>query len=572
MPRQIPHSSRRCVAPAFLFVLFSSVAPAADFAQPEVQSLVGEPLFAEVLLTPAPGERIDARCLRVVEPTAAFLPVLRQASLRVFDVALGDERKLLRLETRRALLDPAVSVTIEVDCGVGRQRHELPLTLRASATPARPVESVGNAGDSLLRPTSPAMAAVRARRPVLVISAVPGEELSANARAPQRTPVRAEIESRLQLSTSIGLAPVVTDTLRQALRLEYQLLQRLNEQLYAHTVANLKGSEAVERTVAAPQPVAVAEVPVPAVMPPQVPPPARPIEETAAEKAADILVQAAQPASPVPAAPIAVAPLPVSLPKAAAEPPQAEEADWMFPVLGGVAVLLLGAFLVKRRRPALPPVPASPEFADTVLITHDIPASAAPAPQASANGAANAVSAQQMDAFFSTPAATALAPAPAEASAEDESSEPVMELAEIMLSFGRLQGAAQTLQEYIDAHPGEDLQPWVKLLEIYRSGEMRQEFEELSLRFNHNFNVELQHWDNTRAAVAPADDAPPKALSVEEIPHIRDQIVQLWGQPACVDYLRKLLHDNRGGQRSGFRLPVVQEILFLLDIAVVRES
>ena len=51
--------------------------------------------------------------------------------------------------------------------------------------------------------------------------------------------------------------------------------------------------------------------------------------------------------------------------------------------------------------------------------------------------------------------------------------EPVMELAEIMFSFGRREAPMQTLQEYIEANRKEALHPWVKLLEIYREGGMR---------------------------------------------------------------------------------------------------
>ena len=49
-----------------------------------------------------------------------------------------------------------------------------------------------------------------------------------------------------------------------------------------------------------------------------------------------------------------------------------------------------------------------------------------------------------------------------------------------------------------------------------------------------------------------------KALTLEDVPHIREQIVARWGQPACLDYLQQLLHDNHGGQRSDFPPPVVE--------------
>ena len=54
--------------------------------------------------------------------------------------------------------------------------------------------------------------------------------------------------------------------------------------------------------------------------------------------------------------------------------------------------------------------------------------------------------------------------------------------------------------------------------------------------------------------------------------HVCDRIVALWGRPECSDYLRQLLRDNRAGERGGFTLPVVQEILLLIDLMADREA
>jgi hypothetical protein len=40
----------------------------------------------------------------------------------------------------------------------------------------------------------------------------------------------------------------------------------------------------------------------------------------------------------------------------------------------------------------------------------------------------------------------------------------------------------------------------------------------------------------------------------------------LWPRRSCAQYLSRLIEDNRGGTRSGFPQPVVEEILFLLDL------
>jgi pilus assembly protein FimV len=166
---------------------------------------------------------------------------------------------------------------------------------------------------------------------------------------------------------------------------------------------------------------------------------------------------------------------------------------------------------------------------------------------------------------------------------------PVMELAEIMLSFGRVKGAAQALQEYIDHNPEEALQPWIRLMDVYRMAGMRDEFDRLAQDLNLHFNVEIQHWDPERTAsrldepldfvldaeVEGAEASPhaePKALTLEDMEHIRKKLIECWGGTECLDYLNQLLRDNRGGKRSGFTLPVVEEILFLIELLETRTS
>ncbi len=151
---------------------------------------------------------------------------------------------------------------------------------------------------------------------------------------------------------------------------------------------------------------------------------------------------------------------------------------------------------------------------------------------------------------------------------------PVMELADIMLSFGRVKGAAQALQEYIDHNPQEALQPWIRLMEVYRMAGMRQEFEQVARNLNQNFNVEVQQWSGDgQAAAEDATDGGveislvmPKPESLEDMPRLMSSVVDMWNDGDVVGYLYQLLRDNRGGQRIGFALPVVEDILFLIEL------
>jgi hypothetical protein len=163
---------------------------------------------------------------------------------------------------------------------------------------------------------------------------------------------------------------------------------------------------------------------------------------------------------------------------------------------------------------------------------------------------------------------------------------PVMELAEIMLSFGRVKGAAQALQEYVDANPQETVKPWIRLMDVYRMAGMRHEFERIARDLNKNFNVEVQRWELPAAAadsavdvVLDTDRAQPasrpdegRVEGVEGMPAIMEQVLMRWNEGDVISYLNQLLRDNRGGTRIGFPLSVVSDILFLIDLKEIASK
>ncbi|HMW18938.1 MAG TPA: hypothetical protein PKN13_03720 [Accumulibacter sp.] len=74
--------------------------------------------------------------------------------------------------------------------------------------------------------------------------------------------------------------------------------------------------------------------------------------------------------------------------------------------------------------------------------------------------------------------------------------------------------------------------------------------------------------------VARAGDAasPLTAATLEQLPEICERVVALWGQPACRVYLEEILQQGRVDPQRCLSLPVVQEILFLIDLMAVREA
>ncbi|MFH1815267.1 MAG: hypothetical protein ABIF28_14060 [Pseudomonadota bacterium] len=135
------------------------------------------------------------------------------------------------------------------------------------------------------------------------------------------------------------------------------------------------------------------------------------------------------------------------------------------------------------------------------------------------------------------------------------SSEHVLELAEIMMSFGRAEGAAQTLSEFLRDYPKESIIPWLKLLDLYYSSGRRGEYDDLAPKLNRAFNAKVPDWEHF--------SGPTTSESVEQFGHIMARINASWPNQDCLDYLTELLRDNRAGARIGFPLGVIDDILLL---------
>lgn len=146
-------------------------------------------------------------------------------------------------------------------------------------------------------------------------------------------------------------------------------------------------------------------------------------------------------------------------------------------------------------------------------------------------------------------------------SVEPAASDPAaaaIELANIMVSMGLAESAAQTLVDHITENPRQSLHHWLKLLELHRINGNRQGFEASARELHQHFNVEPLDW--SQEIVPGARD------SIEAFPHLRTHLIKLWRQPECVKFLQALLLDNRDGTRTGFPLPVAEEILLLIAV------
>jgi hypothetical protein len=136
--------------------------------------------------------------------------------------------------------------------------------------------------------------------------------------------------------------------------------------------------------------------------------------------------------------------------------------------------------------------------------------------------------------------------------------EPTLQLAEIMLSMGLEQGAAQTLIEYTEANPRGALHHWLKLLGIYRKRGLHQEFRAAAENLRKNFNIQAQYLQKSHTGEMP---------TLENFSRVAEHVQEIWSRPnECIDYLGRLLEDNRDGERAGFPQAVAEEILLLIEM------
>lgn len=564
-------------------LLLAGNATALGLGELRGQPVMGERIRLEISLLGGENSHLDAACFRLVQPVGqGDLPWLKRANL---SIRKGNPL-VLEIRSESLVRDPVMQVGVLLGCGHEVSRDYVIMASPAPTTnlPAEANRSVNGELNSSFRikPERP-----EARQPRPVPSNVDLLPPVAHNRTEARKAIPA-LHDRVMISGGVGDPPLRVSTeltsgvsgieehLREILRLEYRMLEAMNQ----NALSQLSAAEKLrnmEATLGALQE-RVAEF-------------AQRLETKGSgqrEAVQNPINSAIQPSSPPGDNLIAT---PTSVPKpTGAENAQPDSAWGLYGALLGALLGLAGWLGWKKyvegksqNEPVHTPIVVSdPNSIFTNEIERDENIRVDLPIEIASMGMSNHVdvdldvdvqepaeileeaSVRGQDSKFSI-SATAL----------DEHFEvnPVMELADIMLSFGRVKGAAQTLQEFIDNNPHEALQPWIRLMDVYRMAGMRAEFENVARDLNRYFNVEIQSWDDAHALIAVRQPessgeqvVAPRPQCLEEMPRLMNMVTELWGGGDVVGYLYQLLRDNRGGQRSGFALPVVEDILFLIEL------
>ncbi len=138
-----------------------------------------------------------------------------------------------------------------------------------------------------------------------------------------------------------------------------------------------------------------------------------------------------------------------------------------------------------------------------------------------------------------------------------------LEEAKLLMSVNRGTDAIAHLKMTIESQPKASINHWLYLLEVFRKLNLKAEFEEYANRMHQTFNVMTPVWYEKEAVATVAIVVP---QSLEEFPHIMEQLYGVWPGELASVYLRSLITDNRGGERTGFGKAVVGEILFLIEL------
>ena len=605
---QLSCSVFRISLPIILLSLSSGVS-AVGFGELRGQPALGERLQLSIVLLGADKQALDATCFRLIQPSGAGdLPWLKKATMSI----RKSTPPVLEIRSDTLLHEPIMQLAVQMTCGVEVSREYVLLASPQNDTlpvvdASRPEREIQRAPVNITQRTvRPRLAHVELIdvQPRLKPQRV--EKRAAAVRLPDRLTVADGSnvgEPSLRLATEIlswrGDAAEAKEPQREILRLEFRMLSALHEQVTTQmaTAEKLRNMETTlielqQRTTDF----------------------AQRVEKTgsgAASITADVSTQKSElpvnqpPSSAQPKQPIATTP--DARPSSAVPPsrvPSAESASWLseWSLYGGIlgAILGLAGWLgwqkYRARQQMLvmskdefpfdsPEIKVDPQRNDEREEFGGVDLSVEP----SAMGMLMQVD-LQLDGGEDSHAPEVVVPVEPSPVAHDSlislsaatvdeqfEANPVMELADIMLSFGRVKGAAQALQEYIDNSPQEALQPWIRLMDVYRMAGMRTEFESVAAKLNQNFNVEVQYWEATPSEydgqmvdlvldeIAPLSIAQ-RPQSLEDMPRIMAMVCELWSAGDVVGYLYQLLRDNRGGKRVGFALPVVEEVLFLVEL------
>lgn len=154
-----------------------------------------------------------------------------------------------------------------------------------------------------------------------------------------------------------------------------------------------------------------------------------------------------------------------------------------------------------------------------------------------------------------------VASAPPEAEAVKEVSvEELIDLeqqAEFFVVLGQDDAAIDLLMDHLRRSGGTSPLPYLKLLEIYRRREDREDYERTRDKFNRRFNAYAPDWDTDLQ----------RGRSLEDYGHVIARLQSLWASPELAMRALETSLFRRDAGASTFEMPAYRELLFLYSVA-----
>lgn len=147
---------------------------------------------------------------------------------------------------------------------------------------------------------------------------------------------------------------------------------------------------------------------------------------------------------------------------------------------------------------------------------------------------------------------------------EEHDSDSILGEAKMLMAQGSPEDAMEHLKWAIRAKSKVGINVWLYLLEVLRQQNLKLDFEKFAFEMHQNFNVMTPLWEQRTVPMVVAQ-------SLEDFPYIVKFLTTKWPNEKIIPYLEKLIQDNRGGERSGFSQPVIEEILLLIVVLKARQ-
>jgi pilus assembly protein FimV len=128
--------------------------------------------------------------------------------------------------------------------------------------------------------------------------------------------------------------------------------------------------------------------------------------------------------------------------------------------------------------------------------------------------------------------------------------------ADFFVALGQDDAAVSLLNEHLRQTGGASPLPYLKLLEIHRRRDQREDYERARGRFNQRFNAYAPDWDVGLQS----------GRNLEDYPGVLPRLQQVWGQPldGMAELEALLFRKSRGDL---FDLPAYRDVLFLYALA-----